>query len=111
MTPEAKARSRIDARLALAGWAVQDMRQLDLGAALFQLRDHHPGEGLGAGRLGRRFQGAVQNERSHGNPFRRFLANRRGLEAFHGGVAGLTKIRDAWADLDQGRMDRLQGAA
>ena len=33
MTPEAKARSRIDARLTLAGWAVQDMKQLNLGAA------------------------------------------------------------------------------
>lgn len=33
MTPEAKARSRIDARLALAGWTAQGMKQLDLGAA------------------------------------------------------------------------------
>ncbi|MBS0552939.1 MAG: DEAD/DEAH box helicase family protein, partial [Proteobacteria bacterium] len=33
MTPEAHARSRIDARLQQAGWAVQDMKELDLGAA------------------------------------------------------------------------------
>lgn len=33
MTPEAKARQRIDEKLALAGWAVQDYRRLDLGAA------------------------------------------------------------------------------
>lgn len=33
MTPEAQARSRIDARLHQAGWAVQDVQQLNLGAA------------------------------------------------------------------------------
>ncbi|HRP23924.1 hypothetical protein [Thauera sp.] len=33
MTPEAKARSRIDARLEQASWAVQGMQQLNLGAA------------------------------------------------------------------------------
>ena len=34
MTPEAKARETIDRKLALAGWVVQDVRQLNLGAAL-----------------------------------------------------------------------------
>jgi type I restriction enzyme R subunit len=34
MTPEAKARSLIDAKLEAAGWAIQDMKQLNLGAAL-----------------------------------------------------------------------------
>lgn len=33
MTPEAKARLQIDDKLATAGWAVQDMKQLNLGAA------------------------------------------------------------------------------
>ncbi|WP_313335445.1 type I restriction-modification enzyme R subunit C-terminal domain-containing protein [Comamonas sp.] len=33
MTPEAKARQTIDARLISAGWVVQDMNQLNLGAA------------------------------------------------------------------------------
>lgn len=33
MTPEAKSREEIDRKLALAGWAVQDLRQLDLSAA------------------------------------------------------------------------------
>ncbi|OJX13875.1 DEAD/DEAH box helicase family protein, partial [Delftia sp. 67-8] len=33
MTPEAKARQSIDARLISAGWVVQDMKQLNLGAA------------------------------------------------------------------------------
>lgn len=33
MTPEAKARLQIDDKLAAAGWAVQDMKQLNLGAA------------------------------------------------------------------------------
>lgn len=32
MTPEAQARSRIDARLEQTGWVIQDMKQLDLGA-------------------------------------------------------------------------------
>ncbi|MDB5732766.1 MAG: restriction endonuclease subunit, partial [Variovorax sp.] len=32
MTPEAKARQQIDQKLAAAGWAVQDMKQLNLGA-------------------------------------------------------------------------------
>ena len=32
MTPEAKARIEIDTRLAQAGWLVQDMKQLNLGA-------------------------------------------------------------------------------
>ncbi len=34
MTPEAKAREVIDERLAAAGWSVQDMKALNLGAAL-----------------------------------------------------------------------------
>lgn len=34
MTPEAKARQQIDERLAQAGWVVQDMKQLNLGASL-----------------------------------------------------------------------------
>ena len=34
MTPEAKARIEIDTRLAQAGWFVQDMKQLNLGAGL-----------------------------------------------------------------------------
>ena len=34
MTPEAKARIEIDTRLAQAGWLVQDMKQLNLGAAV-----------------------------------------------------------------------------
>ena len=34
MTPEAKARQRIDAKLQAAGWVVQDMRQLNLGAGV-----------------------------------------------------------------------------
>ena len=34
MTPEAKARETIDRKLALAGWVVQDVKQLNLGAAL-----------------------------------------------------------------------------
>jgi len=33
MTPEAQARQLIDAKLAQAGWVVQDMKQLNLGAA------------------------------------------------------------------------------
>ena len=33
MTPEAQARQQIDDKLAAAGWLVQDMRQLNLGAA------------------------------------------------------------------------------
>jgi type I restriction enzyme R subunit len=32
MTPEAQARQQIDARLAAAGWVVQDLKQLNLGA-------------------------------------------------------------------------------
>ena len=34
MTPEAKARQIIDQKLAQAGWVVQDMKQLDLSAAV-----------------------------------------------------------------------------
>jgi type I restriction enzyme, R subunit len=34
MTPEAKARQQIEDRLAQAGWVVQDMKQLNLGASL-----------------------------------------------------------------------------
>lgn len=34
MTPEAKARERIDQKLAQAGWVVQDLKQLNLGAAI-----------------------------------------------------------------------------
>ena len=33
LTPEQHARQRIDAQLALAGWVVQDFKQLNLGAA------------------------------------------------------------------------------
>ncbi len=33
MTPEAQARERIDQRLVVAGWVLQDMKQLNLGAA------------------------------------------------------------------------------
>lgn len=34
MTPEAKAREKIDTKLAQAGWVVQDLKQINLGAAL-----------------------------------------------------------------------------
>ena len=34
MSPEAKARIVIDAKLAVAGWVIQDMKQINLGAAL-----------------------------------------------------------------------------
>jgi type I restriction enzyme R subunit len=34
MTPEAKARERIDQKLAQAGWVLQDLKQINLGAAL-----------------------------------------------------------------------------
>lgn len=34
MTPEAKAREKIDEKLAQAGWVVQDLKQINLGAAL-----------------------------------------------------------------------------
>ncbi len=34
MTPEAKAREKIDSKLAQAGWLVQDLKQLNLGASL-----------------------------------------------------------------------------
>lgn len=34
MTPEAKARQQIDLKLALAGWIVQDLKQINLGTAL-----------------------------------------------------------------------------
>ena len=34
MTPEAKARQQIDEKLGAAGWAVQDMKQINLGASL-----------------------------------------------------------------------------
>jgi type I restriction enzyme, R subunit len=34
MTPETKARQQIDEKLTQAGWAVQDMKQLNLGAAI-----------------------------------------------------------------------------
>jgi type I restriction enzyme R subunit len=34
MTPEAKARQQIDEKLTQAGWAVQDMKRLNLGAAV-----------------------------------------------------------------------------
>ena len=34
MTPEAKARQHIDQKLSQAGWVIQDMKQLNLGAAL-----------------------------------------------------------------------------
>ncbi len=34
MTPEAKARQQIDERLTRAGWVIQDMKQLNLGASL-----------------------------------------------------------------------------
>lgn len=32
MTPEAKARQQIDLKLQQAGWVIQDMKQLNLGA-------------------------------------------------------------------------------
>lgn len=32
MTPEAKARQQIDQKLESAGWVIQDMKQLNLGA-------------------------------------------------------------------------------
>ena len=34
MTPEAKARQTIDERLVAAGWSVQDMKAINLGASL-----------------------------------------------------------------------------
>ena len=34
MTPEARAREKIDHKLVQAGWLVQDVKQLDLGAAV-----------------------------------------------------------------------------
>ena len=34
MTPEAKARQQIDQKLAMAGWVVQDMGQLNLAAGV-----------------------------------------------------------------------------
>ncbi|WP_256385234.1 hypothetical protein [Herbaspirillum sp. VT-16-41] len=34
MTPETKARQQIDLKLEQAGWVVQDMKQLNLGAAV-----------------------------------------------------------------------------
>ncbi len=34
MTPETKARQQIDVKLAQAGWRVQDLKQLNLGAAI-----------------------------------------------------------------------------
>ncbi|WP_284619586.1 hypothetical protein [Aquabacterium humicola] len=34
MTPEAKARQQIDQKLEIAGWVVQDMRQLNLAAGV-----------------------------------------------------------------------------
>jgi hypothetical protein len=34
MTPETKARQQIDQKLEQAGWVIQDMKQLNLGAAL-----------------------------------------------------------------------------
>ena len=33
MTPEEKARQTIDQKLAAAGWVVQEMKELNLGAA------------------------------------------------------------------------------
>ncbi len=42
MTPEAKARQLIDHKLEQAGWAVQDMKQLDLSAALGVAVREHP---------------------------------------------------------------------
>jgi hypothetical protein len=33
MTPETKARQQIDQKLEQAGWVIQDMKQLNLGAA------------------------------------------------------------------------------
>lgn len=32
-TPEAKARQQIDQKLGQAGWTIQDMKQINLGAA------------------------------------------------------------------------------
>ena len=42
MTPEAKAREKIDHQLAQAGWLVQDFKQLNLGAALGVAVREHP---------------------------------------------------------------------
>lgn len=42
MTPEAKARETIDRKLALAGWVVQDLNQLNLGAARGVVVREHP---------------------------------------------------------------------
>ncbi len=42
MTPEAKARQKIDEKLADAGWLVQDMRQLNLGAGIGVAVREHP---------------------------------------------------------------------
>ena len=46
MTPEAKARQHIDEKLVAAGWVVQDMRQLNLGASLgVAVREYPTGTG------------------------------------------------------------------
>ena len=42
MTPEAKARQQIDQKLEAAGWVIQDMKQLNLGAAAGRRRARIP---------------------------------------------------------------------
>ena len=42
MTPEAQARQQIDAKLAAAGWLVQDLKQLNLGASRGVAVREHP---------------------------------------------------------------------
>ncbi len=46
MTPESKARQQIDQKLEQAGWIVQDMKQLNLGAARgVAVREFHTDSG------------------------------------------------------------------
>ena len=48
MTPEAKAREKIDQKLAQAGWLVQDFKKINLSAALgVAVREHPTGTGQG----------------------------------------------------------------
>ena len=45
MTPEAKAREKIDQKLVHAGWLVQDLKQLNLGAAMGVAVREYPTDG------------------------------------------------------------------
>lgn len=45
MTPEAKAREKIDQKLAQAGWVVQDLKQLNLGLGLGVAVREYPTDG------------------------------------------------------------------